>query len=269
MIRIIIRRNYLLIIIVLFISSFITSYIPYSLNLDALLFNSIGIVMGSHYSVFSRFFNTGVMPASAFIEEVKTISEKYEILSTTYTDFYIGKVYQKTIETVTPILLLLLALSLMVILANFNPEETLQVIALVGRREFFKNMVLSLIIFDLFLASSVGIPYIIFTMGFSLIEAIIGISCFFSLFLLVSLLSLVVFSITGNSVSSIVVGLMIFVTVLVRPEIVLYVSPFINCLSPSHAYMVKDLLFFVIVYFLWIQALLIISYKSFMKRELY
>ncbi len=268
-IKIIIRRNYLLISIVLFISSFVVTCIPYSLNLDAVLFNSIGIVMGSSYSVFSHFFNTGVMPASIFAKEVKSISENYKILSITYMDFYVGKIYQKNMETVTPILLILLAILLTVILANFNPEETLQIIALVGRRTFFKDMVLSVIIIDLLLASSVGIPYIIFTEGFSLIGIVTGILSFFSLFFLVSLLSLVVFTASGNPVSSLVIGLIVFVAVLVRPKIVLYVAPFINCLGPSHIYVMRDLLFYVIIYLLWIQALLIISYKSFMKREIY
>jgi len=103
---------------ILFTASFITVCIPYSLNLDAVSFNSIGIVMGSSYSVFSHFFNTGVMPNNVFAKMIKDISENYNTLSITYTDFFVGKIYQKIVDTIVPILLILQATALSIILAN-------------------------------------------------------------------------------------------------------------------------------------------------------
>lgn len=67
--------------------------------------------------MFSHFFTTGVMPNNVFAKMNKDISENYNTLSITYTDFYVGKIYQKIVETIVPILLILQATALSIILA--------------------------------------------------------------------------------------------------------------------------------------------------------
>lgn len=269
MIKIIFYRTYILTSIVLFISSFITAYVPYALNLDVILFSGVSTIIEPLYSGFSHIFVTGFIPDYAFMKVIKDISENYDVLSAMYVKFYVGKIYCKVIETITPILIMLHATVLLIILANFNPGEVLQIITLIGRREFFKNMIFSVIITNFLLASSIGIPYTTFTKGFSLMDIVMSILSFFNLLLLISLISLITFIIIGSSITSLVVGLIMFIITTINPGIIPYISPLINLLKPNNTYAISDFLLHMAIYVLWVTALLIISYKSFMKRELY
>lgn len=117
-------------------ASFITVYTYYSLKSDAISFSSVSNVMGSSYDVYLQFFDYGVFPDAVHDAIVRGISRNYNELSVIYESFYISKVYHEVIGVIIPLTIILQAMASLIILANFNPEETLQIITLIGKRRF-------------------------------------------------------------------------------------------------------------------------------------
>lgn len=123
---------------------------------------------------------------------------------------------------------------------------------------------------DLLLAVAVGAPYAIFTKGFSTLELAISILSIFSSLFIISLIVLVFFILLSNPFLSLMVGLSVFIVFITYPDMIFYISPFIRGLEYAGINnIVSEYKYYIVMYCLWVIALLVVSYKELVRRELY
>ncbi|MEM0311148.1 MAG: hypothetical protein QXF10_06885 [Ignisphaera sp.] len=271
LIRIVFRRSYIVISIILFVATLITSYTYYAVDMyESMFADIISYDVIKQYPAVAELLASGVMSYYDFEKAVEKIAENYTLLSLMFEDLYLDNLYTKVMTLVVPILILLQGIALTTVLNSFDLGELLQIVALLGRRVPFRDMLLSVIITDLLLASAVGLPYTFFAYGFSLLSIITNILFLFSLLLPISLLILILFMVLGNPMVSTVIGLAFFIVALTPSGIILfYISPFVEGLRNGPTYVVDRYISFLPIYLLMLLSLLFISYKLFMRRELY